>query len=189
MPRLPRSRPWMGTGSSVDSQRAAWLIIGRGSDRCCRLAGRSSFRGRAGGPGTTRPYRAFAARRPGSSLSPRSGRWFGRTVQRPVGVGELAERLTYVVRLLHPLARPPLAAGLVDEVAAVHVDGARQTIAGIGYPVDGVVAQHHHLAGDELLAARLGQLPAIGAGAPVEAVVLLAGVDPDRRPHPVVVRV
>ena len=59
---------------------------------------------------------------------------------------------------------------------------------GIRHGVHRVVAEHRDVASDEFLAARLDEPVGAVADAPVERVVLLAGVDADRGPHPVIVR-
>ena len=84
--------------------------------------------------------------------------------------------------------RAPLAAGLVDEVAAVDVDRAGQRVARVGDVVDRVVTEEGDVALHEHLAPGLQQRSGRRRRSTVERVVLLPGVDADDRPHPVVVR-
>ena len=83
--------------------------------------------------------------------------------------------------------RAPLTARRVEEVAAVHVQGAGQTLPWIGDRVDHVVSEDKHVPLDELRAAAVDQCASARRAASVEGIVLLAAVDADHRPHPMVV--
>src|SRR6476646_5008061 len=91
-----------------------------------------------------------------------------------IGFRELLQRLVDVVRALFDLPRSPLAARLVHEVAAVDMDGRRQTVLRVGHRVHGVGAEEGDLTGRELLASGLDQGRRRRAATTVEGVVLLA---------------
>src|SRR5438552_14892748 len=104
-----------------------------------------------------------------------------------VRLGELGPRHIEVVRTLLERAGAPLTPGLVDEVAAVDVDGAGDAVEGVGDAVDGVLAEQEDVARPQLLAAGGRHRAGLVGAAAEEGVVLLAGVDADGRPHQVVV--
>ena len=89
-----------------------------------------------------------------------------------------------VVRLFEKCVRVPLAAGLVDEVAAIDVDRTGENGARVIDRMNGVCAQTEHVADvEEATACLLQSLLA----AAVDRVRLGAAVDADGRPHPVIV--
>jgi hypothetical protein len=73
---------------------------------------------------------------------------------RSVGLGENASNLDAVVGLLGEGIGIPLAAGLVDKVAAVHVDRTGEARQRIVDRVDGASAEREHVSFAEFLAAR-----------------------------------
>src|SRR5947209_12631384 len=105
---------WLTPAAMAVSRRAAAL-----SAASPRRRRRRRSRGRCRGPcGRTALARSQRQARPG------------------VGVGELGAHYVEIVGPLLEGTGAPLAAGRVDEVAAVDVDGAGDAVEGIGDPVD-----------------------------------------------------
>ncbi len=83
----------------------------------------------------------------------------------------------------------PLAPIDAEEVAPVDVDRSRQAGDGVGDRVDDIGAEHHGvLHGERARPRGFDAAALLGRETPPEDVVLPAGVDPDHRPHPMVVR-